>query len=257
MSSFRVLLYHEMIRREDATKEPFSPICVQQNYEDRLPKVLFTYLDDFEKQMAYLYEEGFHTLTLSEVYDYYYNKGSIPEKSVLLTFDDMYLSVYRYAYPILQKYHFHAVGFVVLGWLFKEGMPYQSNQSVCMSFKEIDSMRDVFEYANHTNKMHTKHFDEEGKIETQFVTTEKDELFKDLTSCESFVDYKGAFAYPFGGYTQQQVDWLQQEGYTLAFTCETGLNNKETLPLELRRDVVAIGTPLDGFKKLLKGEETR
>lgn len=255
MSAFKVLLYHEIIKGEEADKEPFSPICVQQDYDDRLPKELFTYLDDFEKQMAYLHQEGYHTLTLGEVYEYYYHNGSIPEKSVLLTFDDMYLSVYHYAYPILKKYNFHGVGFVVLGWLFKESMAYRTDQSVCMSFKEIEAMRDVFEYANHTNEMHTKRFTADGKMETALMTSDRELLSKDLRECESFVDYKGAFAYPFGVYEAGHITWLAEQGYQLAFTCETGFNTKVTEPLALRREVVPFGIALEDFKQLLEEGE--
>ena len=45
-------------------------------------------LSKFEKQMAYLYEQGYHTLTLDELYDWYYNNKEIPKKSVVITFDD-------------------------------------------------------------------------------------------------------------------------------------------------------------------------
>lgn len=49
-------------------------------------------------------------------------------------------------YPILKKYHFHMVSFVVLERLFDEKQEYTKGYSVCMSKDELLSMNDVFEY---------------------------------------------------------------------------------------------------------------
>lgn len=65
--SFNVLMYHEFRERDTFDRTKPSIISVEQNYQDALPAVLFSYLDDFEKQMNYLKSEGYHTLTLQEI----------------------------------------------------------------------------------------------------------------------------------------------------------------------------------------------
>ncbi|MGL4346045.1 MAG: polysaccharide deacetylase family protein [Cellulosilyticaceae bacterium] len=257
MSGFKVLLYHEIIAKEDYKEAQGSPIQVKQAYGDLLPHRFFTYLEDFESQMAYLYEVGYHTLSLEEVRAFYEEGKTLPNKSVLITFDDMFVSVYRYAYPILKRYGFHAVGFVVGEWLFDETMAYNPEVSVCMSIKELEQMRDVFEYANHTHTMHTKRFTGTGQMVTAIQEASQAEFEQDLACCERYMTYQEAFAYPFGAYTQENLTWLKKLGYRLAFIAQEGWNTIETDPLLLYRDAVLLGTRREAFITLLEGEENQ
>ena len=246
MKGFNVLMYHEIIGRNDFNYPSYKGIKVQQDYEDVLPPVLFAYLDNFEKQMKYLYEEGYVTLSLKDVIDFYYYNKDLPEKSVLLTFDDMYKSVLHNAYPILKKYNFHAVGFVVKDWIFDEIQENSNNQSVCLSMKELDQMRDVFEYANHTKSLHTR----KDNI-TALLSVDKDTFVKDITECEKHVDTKNVLAYPFGFYKEENIDWLKEIGFLLAFTSQGGINTKETNPYKLHRNGVLLDFDLEKFKDIL------
>lgn len=53
--------------------------------------------------MYYLYENGFHTATLDELQPFLDGEFTLPEKTVVLTFDDGYYSNALYAYPILKN----------------------------------------------------------------------------------------------------------------------------------------------------------
>jgi peptidoglycan/xylan/chitin deacetylase (PgdA/CDA1 family) len=64
----------------------------------------------FEKQLRYLSINGFKTFTISELYEM--KKGGIPDKTVVLTFDDGYLDNWVYAYPFLKKYGIKATFFI-------------------------------------------------------------------------------------------------------------------------------------------------
>ena len=59
--------------------------------------------DTFDEQMKYLHDNGFTTLTLDEFYDWYKGDIEVPEKSVVVTFDDGYYGTYYLAYPIIKK----------------------------------------------------------------------------------------------------------------------------------------------------------
>ena len=69
--------------------------------------------EQFEAQMAYLKEEGYTTVTIDELMDACENGAALPEKPVVITFDDGYEDNYEYAYPILQKYGFKATIFLI------------------------------------------------------------------------------------------------------------------------------------------------
>ncbi|WKU20359.1 polysaccharide deacetylase family protein [Advenella alkanexedens] len=71
--------------------------------------------ENFDSQMAALVANGYTSLTADQFAGYL--KGeAVPEKSVLITFDDGYLDNYVYAHPILQKHGMHAVMFLVTNW---------------------------------------------------------------------------------------------------------------------------------------------
>jgi peptidoglycan/xylan/chitin deacetylase (PgdA/CDA1 family) len=247
MQGFNVLMYHEIIKKEDFDFNNASHIKVKQDYDDILPNILFTYLEEFEKQMAYLFENGYKTLTLKDVIDFYYNGKALEQKSVLITFDDMYKSLYIYAYPILKKYNFNAVGFVVLDWLFDEEMGYSPSSSVCMSKSELKEIADVFEFANHTKSLHTRR----GQ-ETTVQSIEEKIFINDIQQCEEFVSFKGAFAYPFGGYNEEVIARLKALGFKLGFTSKPGKNDLNTNPFELHRDGVFINMDLNKYINMLE-----
>ena len=75
--------------------------------------------EDFDWQMKYLVDHGYHTITPDELYSYLAGTGTLPDRPVLITFDDGYVDNYTQAYPILKKYNLKATIFVVTGFLSK------------------------------------------------------------------------------------------------------------------------------------------
>ena len=74
---------------------------------------------DFDWQMKYLVDHGYHSISPDELYDFLAGKGTLPDRPVLITFDDGYEDNYTNAYPILKKYNLKATIFVVTGFLSK------------------------------------------------------------------------------------------------------------------------------------------
>lgn len=247
--SYSVLLYHEIRERGMLHPDQSSPIEVAQGYADRLPAPLFIALEQFAEQMAYLAENNYHTLTLSEIEQYHYGSAELPEKSVLLTFDDCYQSVGLYAYPILKKHGFHATAFVVTGWLNAQQKRFEPERSVCMAQEELAQMADVFEYANHSHLFHTR----QSAATSKMMTANDQELIADLNQCSvhPLIQAKRVFAYPFGLYTQQNISLLREEGFRLAFTCEQGRNDSKTDPLLLKRNVIPYMMDMEAFRHVI------
>lgn len=59
---------------------------------------------EFEADLKYLTGHGYHTIVMQDLIDYVQNGTPLPEKPVMLTFDDGYFNNYVYAYPLLQQY---------------------------------------------------------------------------------------------------------------------------------------------------------
>jgi peptidoglycan/xylan/chitin deacetylase (PgdA/CDA1 family) len=80
------------------------------------PGMITTSPDNFDSQIAWLKNNGYHSLTADE-FAGHLNGVPVPDKSVLITFDDGYLDNWVYAHPVLLKYGFKAVMFVVSSWV--------------------------------------------------------------------------------------------------------------------------------------------
>ncbi len=246
---FTTLMYHEIRKTDEFDATHKYHIEVAQSYDDILPNVLFVTLDNFEEQMKYLYENEYHTLSTDEIIDFYYNQGEIPNKSILLTFDDAYQSMKKYAYPILKKYNFKVLSFVVTGWLFNKIKEFNQNKSICLNFNDLTEISDVFDFANHTHYMHTRLNEKTSAI----MFRNENAFIMDLNLCNSFeiINKKNVFAYPFGLYNDENIDTLKQNNFKLAFTSENGINDIDTNPLLLNRNVVPFFLSIDEFKKIV------
>lgn len=77
---------------------------------------------NFESQLQWLKKRGYQTLSSAQFAAHIDGKSPAPARSVLLTFDDGYLDNYVYAYPLLKKYGFTALIFLVTSWM-QDGPP--------------------------------------------------------------------------------------------------------------------------------------
>ena len=243
---FRTLVFHE-IRPDNELSEQPRPIEVADGYQDALPLPLFNSCSHFKQQIDFLKAEKYHTLTLKEVKDYYLQKKALPEKAVLLTFDDCYQSMREYAYPLLKEASFKATAFVVSGWLFAEPSPYKPAVSKTLSRSELNEMSDVFEYANHTT-----HFHERKGMMGRSMWEPAEKFAADLDCCNQTVAIQDVFAYPFGFYDQQTIKTLEAKGFVLSFTTIPGFNTLETPRMELRRDIIPFSLDKTSFEQLFK-----
>jgi len=66
----------------------------------------------FEKQLITLKKNGYTTISLKELYDFMLLGTSLPENSIVLTFDDGYLDNWVFAYPLLKKYGMKGTVFI-------------------------------------------------------------------------------------------------------------------------------------------------
>ncbi|HVT12946.1 MAG TPA: polysaccharide deacetylase family protein [Fimbriimonadaceae bacterium] len=90
-----VIMYHDVIKERDKNSVWFD--CTTE---------------EFQKDIDEIVQNGFTVLSLDQLYDHLTTGKPIPEKSIVLTFDDNYQGIYDNAAPILRKYKFPAAVFV-------------------------------------------------------------------------------------------------------------------------------------------------
>lgn len=162
-------------------------------YTKKLPVLLYHHLSEnvendmtvspkrFEEHMKALYDEGYTAITLDDIINYIEKGTDLPKKSVLITFDDGYMSNYEYAYPILKKYNLKATIFAV-GETFGRNTYPGTDIKIYQHFgkKELEEMAGVIEVQSHSYAMHQNKDLEEGEAY-------EDMLIKDGESDEEYV----------------------------------------------------------------------
>lgn len=158
----------------------------------------------FREEMEYLKKNGYNTLSADEFYDFIVKDKPVPKKSLLITFDDGYENQYANAYPILKKYKFHAIMFIITNYLDKGTLYMQSAQLKTMSENGIDI------------ESHTANHDKLDQIsyEAQLKTL-KDSKNVIEGACNKAVRF---IAYPYGYFNKDTVKASQDAGYIMAFT---------------------------------------
>lgn len=156
-------------------------------------------IEAFEKQMKYLYKHHYKTLSLEEYYKW--KKGEkIPGKKVVLTFDDGKESFYTTIVPILEKYHFKAVNFVIQNAIDVDGY---------MTSKQIEDLKQNYHNIEIQSHSYYLHDEKLAKSNNFDIYNEDIKLYQDK-------NYK-YYAYPFGITYENYQNALKENGYKLAF----------------------------------------
>jgi len=87
-----------------ATGTPHGVVFMYHRFDENRYPTTNIRIGQFESQLNYLQREGFTVWPLRRLLDAVFNGKEVPDKTVALTVDDAYLSVYRHAYPIIRKH---------------------------------------------------------------------------------------------------------------------------------------------------------
>ena len=178
-------------------------------------------LADFEQHMKWLKEYGYTSITPEELYEFIVNGSELPEKPVLITFDDGYKDNYTNAYPIMKKYGFKGTIFVVTGFL---GV--YDNYMTWEQAKELSDNGFSIESHTYSHKSMTETSDEEISKE---LTKSRDTIKNKLGIDADFM------AYPTGTYNLHIAELVQKAGYKGAFTIKYDNVSRESNVYALER----------------------
>ena len=176
--------------------------------------------EDFAEQLDYLAEEGYTTITPQDYARARKGKQQLPEKPIILSFDDGYEDNWRVVLPMLEERGMKAVFYMVTNSIGKPGYLTWDNL--------FDMERRGMEIGSHT----ANHL--------PLTTLSPEKQREELRLSKLMLEWKGmktiySFSYPNGSYNAGVVTMLAEEEYLTAVTGEAGLNTLETNPYLLRR----------------------
>lgn len=186
----------------------------------------------FDKQMKYLKDNGYRVITFGELLDFLQYRHAIPKRSLVITMDDGYRSVYDIAYPILKKYGFTATMFI-----------YTDFAGVARGALTWDQLREMkadgFEVGSHT----LSHCDlikkEEGENDREYMARIKKELLMSKQLIDKNLEQDTIYlSFPYGNYNQRILRICDQVGYKMAVSVKKGGNPFFADALFLKRDQI-------------------
>jgi peptidoglycan/xylan/chitin deacetylase (PgdA/CDA1 family) len=207
-------------------------IRINPDPRDRLGFDLSVTPADFTAQMDWLQANGYHPVDLNDLRGYLLGHGTLPDKPVVLTFDDGYRDMYTTAFPILHAHHFKGVAYIVSGFL---NSPYNvTSQQV------VDLEDNGIQIASHT----VSHVDltrvSAGELYHQLVDSK---IALETLVGHPIVD----FCYPSGRFNDAVARAVEAAGYQTATTTQPGIVHSAGDRFLWTRVRVDGGEPLSQF----------
>lgn len=228
-----ILVYHEILVDNDCEKVGETVIA----------------LEKFAKQMKYLYDHGYYTISMDKLVQFM-KGGSVPEKSILIHFDDGWKSV-KYAIPILEQYDFKASF-----WIITEkgiGNDYLEWEDVIAMDQNPN-----FEVGSHTM---THPWDRlsnlltwvQGKIPGKGIEDTEWELRESKKILEKKLNRKVPYlAWPCGWYNDTLIQIAKEVGYKALLTTDVGGNTQGGDIFRIKRVLVNGTCDMEIFQQILQ-----
>ena len=242
--------------------------------------------ENFEKQMLHL-QKNYTVISLHDFQVFLAQGNSLPAKPVLLTFDDGDRSVFEKGLPVLKKYKFPAVLFIIseligtnkpFWWdeIFRrtknrgrvQSAKRVSNEERLQLLNElradgpgdaygqlsVDELKELerngVAIANHSHSHPMLDKCTKGELETEMA------MSKDFFEKNGLGGFS-TFAYPNGNYDSQSEEVLVKQGVKYAFLFDHKINANKINPMRISRLSVNDHTPLWKFRFILSGWHSR
>lgn len=187
-----ILVYHHVVPGRSGSEET---------------RLLYVTPDAFERQLAYLRDNGYEAISFDRIADWAANGTPLPERPVILSFDDGWANQFDHAFPLLQKYGVTGTFFVVSAYLDHE------------NFMSVDQLK-TLQAAGMTIGGHSRTHPALAGVAAHRLTDE-------LVTSKQWLEGQLAtpiesFAYPYGSYNAAVVAATRAAGYRMARTVDPG-----------------------------------
>lgn len=223
---------------------PGLPICMfhyvydEKNPPDDLYDRWGNYIGQraLTEEINWLKSENYYFPTWEEVRAYVEGELILPEKSVVLTFDDCTQSFLDYGIPVMEKTQVPATSFVITS---KDG-----------ERKVRDYQSDYIYFESHSHDMHHGGGNiGHGGI---FTAISHEDGMADLNKSIDILGSHDAFAYPYGDVNKSSEDMVKEAGFLCAVTTQPGKAKPGDDPYRLPRQRMSLDQTLKEFQNKVK-----
>ena len=209
------------------------------------PNSMDVSIEHFKDHLKWLQKNNYKIISVQNVFDAAAGQSKLPDKSVLLTFDDGYQSFYNQVFPLLKKYHYPATIALVGTWMDGNITPTEPGKPL-LSWEQIREIKQsgLVEIASHTYDLHKGLIgNPQGNTQAAAVTRIYDEPMMVYETNEDYVNririalLKSAefifqhagvrprvLIWPYGEYNQQSIQASREAGMPMTMGLKDGFN---------------------------------
>lgn len=197
-----IFVYHDLVENESE---------IEYDY-------MQTTVDKFEKQITGLMKLGYKPITYEDLVQYKNGEKQIPKWSFLITFDDGYTGVYKYAFEIAKKYNIPMTSFAIDDCVGSDGY---------YTWEQAKEMKDSGLMSIYSHGLTHAKYDLETKEDLVNQTEQAYENLKINLQDENLLK---VFTYPYGLYTEEERAALKEAGFIQNLT-DNEINTSKKLDL--------------------------
>jgi len=180
--------------------------------------------DKFREHMKMLADSGYHSILPDQLYNYLVYGAQLPEKPIMITFDDTDEDQFTVGNTTLKKYGFKGVYFIMTVSIGKKGrISYMTKEQI----KQLSDEGNTIASHTYDHKNFAQFTDADWKTQIDEPTKKLEEI------TGKKVQY---FAYPYGVYKAANLHKLKEHGFKAAFILSTARD--ENYPLYTIRRII-------------------
>lgn len=210
------------------------PVIMYHSVCEKSPSDYTVTPQQLDSDLAWLNANSFTSVSAEQLISFADGKETLPEKPVLITFDDGFYNNLSLALPLLEKYDMKAVVSIVGRYTddYAPADPHTDNYSY-LTWNDISELAasDRIEIGSHTYDMHSRTNGRQGCAKIPAETDEEysSALRNDIGLLKTELKQNCGiapvvFAYPYGALCRESLPVLRESGILMTLTCREGMN---------------------------------
>ncbi len=220
------------------------PILTYHNLGEQAKGRLVLAAASFREQMRYLKTNGYRVVSLAEFIEFSRLNRQLPQRAVVLTFDDGYRAFKDHAYPVLKELGFTATLFIYTDWV--------GAGRGALSWADLRELAAAGMDIQAHSKTHADLRRAQGETEAQYARRMQAELEQPQDLFNRNLGRRSQIlAYPYGRWEEGLLPKVKEYGYIAAFSVRRQGNASFVRPLAGHRSQIYSEMTLDDFVKNL------